>query len=101
VQKHFGAIVSVVLSLVTFAVTFAVTRYRVDEQDVRLRRVESDGASGRETRWIVDQHTKDLADAKTELRRQGDAIVEIRTDVKLIAAWVRQQQDREARASLK
>ena len=93
IQKHPGVVATVVINGV--ALVWAVGYLRANFESLEARVRDADPV---QTRWIVDQHTRDIGDIKIELRRQGDSIAEIRSDVKLIAAWVRQQQEREARA---
>jgi ABC-type multidrug transport system fused ATPase/permease subunit len=47
----------------------------------------------RAIKWSVDLHDKDITMLKTEQRRLGDDLNQIKSDVRLIAEWVRQQQN--------
>ena len=97
-KKHPAVVVTVALHLVFAAAALGFFRSEFDSVKDKVRDVEQLTAAGRETRWIVDGHTRDIADMRAEQRRQGDALNEVRSDLKVVLAWVRQQQDREARA---
>lgn len=97
-QKNPGVVATVLIHLVTAAMAVGYFRSEFDRLSEKVHQVDAIAGSVRETRWIVDQHAREITEAKAEQRRLGDSLADIRADMKVVAAWVRQQQDREARA---
>lgn len=96
-QKNPGVVATVVIHVLTAAVAVGYFRSEFQRLRQKVEQIDSIAAAARETRWIVDQHGREIAEAKLEQRRLGDSLAEIRADVRVVAAWVRQQQDREGR----
>jgi hypothetical protein len=96
-QKHLGAIIT---AAVTVAVNLAVFVYGYGKlnakhedamKELEVIRIETKG--GDTQKLLVELHDRriGLLEAKTE--RQGESLAEIRSDIRLIAEWVREQKE--------
>jgi hypothetical protein len=54
-------------------------------------RMQKDAGNIQETRWIVDKHTQDISDLRADSKVNEKSINEIKSDIRVIAEWVREQ----------
>jgi hypothetical protein len=60
-------------------------------------RIEASGSGyAQQTRWIVDQHTRDITNLREENRETAKLVSEMRSDLRLVAEWVKDQRAKTA-----
>src|SRR5688572_8512989 len=109
VGKHWESFVVILSSLVAIGVTYGILRtelsytkeaivdVRTEEQaDIaaiqnRLDRIEKDGTGlSHSNKWVLEQHAKEIVEIKADNRRIIDNLNDMKTDLRLIASWVKE-----------
>ncbi len=65
----------------------------IQAQIVRVDQIGS--AAYQQTKWIVEIHSKDILELKAEARVMSAAVTEMRSDIRMVADWVKKQQNRQ------
>ncbi len=94
--KWAGPIATVVctmlVNLALFAFTYGQLSAKHDAAMKELDAIRKDGTVSDQTgRMVIDGHERRIVNLETRTEKMGDAIAEIRSDVRLIAEWVKNQ----------
>lgn len=98
VTKHSGVLAAIVVSLVGWAFNAGTFSNTLSNHDLELKDVKNSiqRLEGfQETKWTVAQHDRMLTDHTNEIRKITVDIGEMKSDIKLIAEWVRQQKEKQ------
>lgn len=92
--NHAGLILAILVNISTFAWFYGGQSRQLRELQSRLDKVENDGTPlAKELNWKLIQHDKDIELMKVEIRTSTHAITEIKSDVRMVAEWVKQQKN--------
>lgn len=85
IAAHAGTIVALLTSLATAAYSVGVTTHQVTTLEARVLKLETEGTSlDRESRWVLNEHAKQIAELRSDSRAYLAAISELKTQVGVV-----------------
>jgi hypothetical protein len=109
-RSHGEVFFSVIAAGVMFAYSYGMSQQEIRESRTRFEEiiaelkienksildrissVEKEGTGlSHANKWVLEQHSKEIIEVKADNRKISESLADIRTDLRLISAWVRQQ----------
>jgi hypothetical protein len=76
--------------------------HRDDNLSTNITRLERDGTGlSHANKWLLEQHAKEIIELKTDSRKVSEDLTDIKTEVRLISSWVKQQDGGRSALNLK
>jgi hypothetical protein len=91
-SKNLSILVVATISICGWIYTAGTNGYHLTTIENRVITLESRGSeTAQQTGLVVGFHEKRLSTVETDIKRMDNSMSEIKTDVKIIAEWVKEQ----------
>jgi len=96
VTENWLSLAAILLSLSATVYSFGMRSQALNTLETQFEKMNAEGTDKqRETRWIVEVHSKDIAELKADARKANESINDLKTDMKIVVEWVKEQKQKD------